>query len=276
MKIRAMILMVLLFSMCTETMYTQPASTAANATGKAIGAGLQGFLNVAFPAASTLVTLVQNWLTKKLDDKQEKQVTAGATQKQTEVDKQLADAKASIQNAADTLKLTSAVLYQTNKATANITAMLAILDTTRSDAVLPFGRLNQQWNDAKGELAGLSENSTLQKARAAITDTAVSNALQGLDDVTAGKGGPIENVNDNMKPAGDRGILREELNKILSATVDFNNLGVVLLGSTGTEITKVIGNSKSAGGGSDFDQAVDAAVKDATLAMPKPKKPKGH
>jgi hypothetical protein len=268
MKKKALVTILLFVAVCSESTYTHSQNAAASTTGKAIASGLNGFLSVAFPAASTIVTLVQNWLSKKLDDKQQKQVTTGATQKQTEVDKQLADAKASIQDAANTLKLTSAVLYRTNKATADVTAMIAILDTTRAQDPLPFSRLNQKWSDAKAELSGLKADSTLQKARAAITDTAVSNALQGLDDVT---GGPVSNVNDNMKPTGDHGILREELNKILSATVDFNNLGVVLLGSTGTEITKVIGNSKVAGGGSALDLITEKAVQEAALALPKPK-----
>lgn len=268
MKKSSTLLVLLLVFVCSDSTFTHSQNTVASTTEKAIASGLNGFLSVAFPAASSIVTLVQNWLSKKLDDKQQKQVTAGATQKQTEVDKQLADAKASIQDAANTLKLTSAVLYRTNKATANITAMIAILDTTSPQAPLPFPRLNEQWNNAKGELAGLKQDSTLQKARTAITDTAVSNALQGLDDVT---GGAVSNVNDNMKPTGDRAILREELTTIVSATIDFNNLGVVLLGSTGTEISKVIGNSKVAGGGSDLDQLTEKAIVEATSALPKPR-----
>jgi hypothetical protein len=98
---------------------THSQNAVASTTGKAIASRLNRFLSVTFPAASSTVTLVQKWFSKTLDDKQQKQVTAAATQIQAEVNTPLATAKASIQAPANTLTLTSAVLYRTNKASAN-------------------------------------------------------------------------------------------------------------------------------------------------------------
>jgi hypothetical protein len=248
---------------------TPAATTAGSATGTAIGVGVKSFLDAAFPAGSTLLTLIQGWLSKKLTPTQQTEVKNGADAKKTDAAKDPL-IKPDVQNildAAQTLELTSVVLSDTNNAAVKASSMIAILDTTKPTADLPLPKLKSLWEDLKGDLSALNEDSTLTKARAATTDIAVIGAFQDLERASKG---PVGTVNDNLAPKGDRGELRDALQKIVDATSQFNNLAVVLLGSTGTEITKSVNDFSKAGGASKLDDMTDKAVSAARSSIPDP------
>ena len=265
MKFKLFVVLVAIASLSSSSIAVQKngSTSVAATTGQAIGEGVKAFMSSTFPSGSALLTLVQSWLSKKLNNEQKQDLTTKADAQKQTIDSNLSSAKTKIQTAADTLKLTSVVLYHTNNAASELSAMLAILDTS-STASLPFSQLNEHWNNVKGELSALKDDNVLQNARSAITDTAVANALQGLDNVTRG---PIANVNDNLKPAGNKAVLRANLTKILNASVDFNNLGVILLGSTGTEITRAINDVTKAGGQSQLDQTAASVVSKANTKL---------
>ena len=54
------------------------------------------------------------------------------------------------------------------------------------------------------------------------------------------------------------------------ATSNFNNLAIVLLGSTGTEITKAINNFNKAGGASQLDELAEKTTDKARALIPEP------
>ena len=248
----------------TQTTTPPPGSS----TGQAIGNGVKSFVDTVFPGGSALLTLVQGWLTKKLSPQQAQQVQQAADQqKKQAIDPKVKAALTDIQTAANTMKLTSVVLYRTNLASNRIAAMLAIIDQSNPGSPLPMATLQDRWNDAKAALSSLKTDKTLADARAAITDISVVNSMQGLDDAL---GGAIVSVDGNLKPDGDRSILRQRLQQIFDAATGFSNLGVVLLGSTGTEITTTISNITVAGGGSDLDEVTSQSLAKAQAAVPKP------
>jgi hypothetical protein len=231
-------------------------------------------LNTIFPGGASILNLVQGWLTKKLSNDQQKQLTTAADQQRSKAggapsksDKLPTADINELQNAADTLKLVSVVLYHTNRAAVEINAMLAVLDTTPGK--LPFAQLSAHWNNAEGDLTALRDDNTLQNTRKSVTDISVSNALQALDGITKTSAGPLKTIDTNMKPDGDRSILRDQLKDVLDKTVAFNDLGVLLLGSTGTEVTRAIADFKSAGGASKLDEEAEAATKNAQEELTK-------
>jgi hypothetical protein len=237
-------------------------------TGQAIGNGVKGFLNTVFPGGASILSLVQGLLTKKLSNDQQSQLKTAADNKRAAAggapskdDKPPTASINELQNAADTLKLVSVVLYHTNRAAVEINAMLAVLDTTPGK--LPLDQLGAHWNNAEGDLTALRDDNTLQNTRKSVTDISVSNALQALDGVTKTNAGPLKTIDANMKPDGNRIILRDQLKNVLDIAVSFNDLGVLLLGSTGTEVTRAIADFKSAGGGSKLDEEAEAAVRNA-------------
>lgn len=270
MKSNIAIRIALCTAFCIGTGQTQQTTTPGSATGTAIGNGVKSFINALFPSGTALVDLVQGWLKKKLSPDQSADLKKNADAQIKKVSPDPVSAQTSLQNAADTLKLASVALGRTTKAASNTAAMIAIIETTNPKTALPMSRLAQQWNDAKSQIQGLKEDDTLKNARAAVKDIAVSNALVGLDDILHG---PIDTITTNLKPDGDRIILLEQLRRFLDAAVNFNSLGVVLLGSTGTEITRGINDVTKAGGASMLDQMTLEVVRNANTQLPKPKNP---
>jgi hypothetical protein len=257
-----------IFSAVPEAQNPPPGTS----TGQAIGNGVKGFLNTVFPTGTSILTLVQSWLTKKLSGDQQNQLKTAADAQRAKAggapakDDKLPTANINeLQNAANTLKLVSVVLYHTNRAAVEINAMLAVLDTTPGK--LPFAQLGKHWDNAEGDLTALKQDNTLRDTRSSVTDISVSSALQALDGVTTTAAGPLKTIEANMKPDGDRSILREELKNVLDITVEFNNVGVLLLGSTGTEVTRAIADFKAAGGASPLDAETEVAIGGAKDAL---------
>jgi hypothetical protein len=270
MKLRPLSSIAIFVVLCCAEGFSQQAATPApgTSTGQAIGNGVKSFIDTIFPGGSALLTLLQGWLSKKLNPQQSQQVQKAADQqKQQVIDPKVKSALADIQRGANTMKVTSVALYRSQVASNRLSAMIAIIDQASPGTSLPFANLGSRWNDAKAALSSLKNDKTISDARSAITDVAVLDSLQGLDDAT---GGPVATIDANLKPDGDRPTLRQALQQILAATTAFDNIGVVLLGSTGSEITTVISNITAAGGGSSLDQVTTETLIQAKAALPKP------
>jgi hypothetical protein len=266
----AFTLLVSMIVYCDDTVGRQSnTQTKSTATGTAIGTGLNAFLSAAFPAGTALLGLLQSWLTKKLNPAQATEVTKGADTKKAAApnDPALKQQVQDVQDAAQTLELTSVVLWQTNDAAANASSMLAIVNNTKSTDELPLSQLQKLENDLDGDFTLLKENGALVKAEAATTDIAVRGAFQNLQKATLG---PLKTISQNLNPKGDRGILKESLQNVVVATSNFNNLAIVLLGSTGTEITKAINNFNKAGGASQLDELAEKTTGKARALILEP------
>jgi hypothetical protein len=240
--------------------------------GKAIGNGVKAFANSVFPGATPLLDLLGTWLKAKLTPKdadkakltpqQADQIKAGAQDLQKEQSKSLTDAKAQLQTAADVFKLTALILGRTAEASANILAMQALLDQNQDALNLPMAYINEKWTNAKGQLIGIDSDPVIQEARKNIADSSVQNALLGLSKILKG---PITNVSDNLGPKGSRKILDRNLTGIKTELDNFNRIGVVLLGSSGTAIDKIL-NLKALGG-SQLDQQLEQTIRNAGKKM---------
>jgi hypothetical protein len=258
---------------CIDSHPTQ-AATPGTAIGTAIGNGVKAFMGAAFPAGSSLLTLIQSWLTKKLSPQQQTEVAKGADtaaqNAKTSPTSKVAPQVAAMQNAAQVLQYTSVVLFHANNATVIASSMLSTVNAIGPSEKLPLSDLGSKRDDLKTELSALDPNGNLAKNRPTISDTAVLGALQQLEQVTPTNSGPFETVQDNLTANGDRSVLRSALEKIVTMTEQFNNLATVLLGSTGTEISTAVNDFKSAGGSSKLDQITEDALNQAKAKIPVP------